>query len=173
MRQIKLVLVSLLLMSTYTANAAPIEVEMDFNSNSWSGSFSFDGTSGQAWRYNSSLTVFALTALDIVFSGISNISWDESEWCSNCTPDRYGVVVDANGRAALFGTARDANTGRSWGTGISHRPNEIVGSFIGMRRFVGYDAQVEGSAVQVPEPGILALFGLGLAGMGFARRRKV
>jgi len=52
--------------------------------------------------------------------------------------------------------------------------NPVTGAAtnIGTLPFSGF-ANIEFSAVAVPEPSLIALFGLGLAGLGFARRRRL
>jgi len=85
-------------------------------------------------------------------------------------------VLDLSG--ALLMTL-DATSDRGF-LGFVAGPGEQVGSLIfrsgvdvaGFREAFGMD-NVAGVAISVPEPGTLALFGIGLFGMGLARRNKI
>ena len=85
-------------------------------------------------------------------------------------------VLDLSG--ALLMTL-DATSDRGF-LGFVAGPGEQVGSLIfrsgvdvaDLREGFGMD-NVAGVAISVPEPGTLALFGIGLFGMGLARRNKI
>jgi len=69
-----------------------------------------------------------------------------------------------------FTTATDLSTFAGWsGLGAIDSLSIIINS---TRDFLALDNLRYGTT-SVPEPGTLALFGLGLAGLGFARRRKL
>lgn len=48
----------------------------------------------------------------------------------------------------------------------------VLSDTCGTDQLCDYTIQVIGSTATIPEPGTLALFGLGLAGLGFARRKR-
>lgn len=62
---------------------------------------------------------------------------------------------------------------RELGTNLAYGVNWVFGDTLS--NYVSGDDGyiVRNAVVQAPEPGMLGLFGLGLAGLGFARRRKI
>ena len=69
--------------------------------------------------------------------------------------------------------AVDANLKILAGTSLNHTTGDVfatTGTTLVPRQFRGSLTYVGGTSV--PEPGTLALFCIGLAGLGFARRRK-
>lgn len=121
-----------------------------------------------------------ITSIEIEFDALSSIGTLPVETLFNFATDSGGVSI---GFTAQFGTTFD-------GTTITSTENDGQGiiNFSGSGfNFFSFDhmqgAQngfvIErlvvntGGVVSVPEPGTLALLGIGLFGMGLARRKKV
>lgn len=89
--------------------------------------------------------------------------------------DRAGNVIGAVQNEALgiefLGLVTDNNANSIAGLQFSLIGAEPAGFAIDNLRF-GYGDQVTPPPVGVPEPGTLALLGLGLAGLGFSRRKR-
>ena len=92
--------------------------------------------------------------------------------------DGYGVRTEFNPNqqhqgwpGVLYG-GMGLNATINPGWLISINPMNGMSNFIGPTGFAGITGLTETATVGVPEPGTLALFGLGLVGLGFARRRK-
>jgi len=119
-------------------------------------------TTGFSFYYTSSLeaVVRVWSGLDATGDLLAELFLD-AQYTDNCTGDPSGDYCNWTPVGVLFeGTAFSIDFG-----GTANR--------------VGFDDITFGSNrpggpdVDVPEPGTLALLGLGLAGLGFARRRRV
>lgn len=98
------------------------------------------------------------------------------------TDGGFNVGVDPNGPAGTMGTAEwavsmAATSLNAIGIGVmpnfAHGPDSFALMATNFSTFSGAIATKIATELQVPEPGTLAIFGLGLAGLGIARRRKV
>jgi hypothetical protein len=180
-----------LLMSAMAADAVPVTVDFTVTSNdvsnpSWergvmgSGYFTFDDglmpVSGNGLVGN---PILGLPTLDLFFNWFG-VSFDETTAKIATLSFTDGVLsnwtIGGNYSPATCGFLRYACTS----SGGSAPDFDAVGS--GGLAFT--DAQhaglaygpvqwsVRGAGTAVPEPGTLALFGLGILGLGFVRRRR-
>ena len=180
-----------LLMSAMAADAVPVTVDFTVTSNdvsnpSWergvmgTGYFTFDDglmpVSGNGLVGN---PILGLSTLDLFFNWFG-VSFDETTAKIATLSFTDGVLsnwtIGGNYSPATCGFLRYACTS----SGGSAPDFDAVGS--GGLAFT--DAQhaglaygpvqwsVRGAGTAVPEPGTLALFGLGILGLGFVRRRR-
>jgi hypothetical protein len=165
------------LMLPIAANADPITYDILWTGtlgNTMTGVFVYDSSAaadGFVRDRDGDLSSLELTSADYALSWIWNMnSTDPFNFnfivASELFPDG-GIIGSTeaqwwNGAGAGIGLGVQGNDGRIFLT-IDGRPTEMTASLAVTLR-----------AVPVPEPGTLALFGLGLglAPIGFARRRK-
>lgn len=149
-------------------------------------------TSGQVISINPSSTDVAASratsAMKFTFSSaVNSIGFEVGDWATCCWPSRLYISFDGGapilvGESTVYGdqflTSGTANVfvGAIDDTG-SFTTVEFWGDGLGEALYAGgtirYAAVAEGSLPPaVPEPGVVAIFGAGLAGLGFARRRR-
>jgi len=187
----QLVAVLALLMSAMAADAVPVTVDFTVTSNdvsnpSWergvmgTGYFTFDDglmpVSGNGLVGN---PILGLPTLDLFFNWFG-VSFDETTAKIATLSFTDGVLsnwtIGGNYSPATCGFLRYACTS----SGGSAPDFDAVGSgglaFTDAQRaglaYGPVQWSVRGASTAVPEPGTLALFGLGILGLGFVRRRR-
>ena len=163
------------LMLAGPADASIVPVALQFDNPSWSGTVSFEDTTGEPWSLDLALAAFEIAGMTIS-DGVH--TWTEDELVPPSFPPDGGLLVDANGRAALFVNAIDTSTGASLSSSISTSSSLFTDSglqsfidepfeFLSQSTYIGFV-----SAVSVPSTLLLVASGLmGLSGVAWRRRR--
>jgi hypothetical protein len=154
-----------------------VPVTLQFTNPTWSGTVSFDDTTGQPWSVVSSMTAYEIADMSIS-DGVTTFTEDELN--PAFVPPTGGVILDPNGRAALWiGLVTDVPTTIELRSSIDFgSDSSISGSTLisGVDDLVFsrsvYIGSVAAAAVSVPKT--LLLVGAGLMGLGCAawRRRR-
>lgn len=168
------------------AHAATFQITYDTTPNAaidgpivGTGTFSYDGAAAAGSFLLSDLTGVSFSATftgGVTFSGPPFDPADQSLIGIDVTDVGGGVFQ-------LIFTGQSAGTNGSLdiitATGaLSHQPSDLLGGNAGMRLYFANDSTTGLSAFgdylvtsAVPEPATLALFGMGIAGIGLARKR--
>jgi hypothetical protein len=160
--------------------------------------FFWDGTNELLQSGNGNLTCISC-GIEYAEGTLGNsLLWDAGRRIIDVSTDgAWNVGVDPNGGPGLVGTsewavANEASVVNAIGIAVipdfAHGPDSfsiVAGDFDDFEDSLklklakelgpgpGCDEETTCNPDDIPEPGTLALFGLGLAGLGFARRRKV
>ena len=152
MRKLKLIIAALFLISPFAANADPILT------GEWEGEWSGSGITA----------LFDMTIDQEADGSITGyFDWTCTSGITCSGTEFFAGVFDASTLIWNFAT-----------TGFVDAVNLGPATYVAWVASDGYSMMgtdtsgSKWSAVRVPEPGTLALFGIGLLGLGLARRRK-
>ena len=185
MRKLKIILAAFFLISPFAANADLIEYNLAWtgsdNGYSGTGAFSFDDASaGDNLITASELISFVFTIFDPLSAPIHTylLANADSLFSFNFETDTEVIRTGAPGgfpseTAFLF---LDSVANAPYFAGYSFCGDFVVLSlddgFPCNNNYADTNGELMATRVSVPEPGTLALLGIGLFGMGLARRNK-
>lgn len=181
MRQIKLILAALFLISPFAANADPITLQVSQDCGPvTTAEFYFVGDSGGAtWDTQGGenpIGGWLTTIVSPTYSVATGPSDDMSFWVEHffgeiTSPVTINILF-WNGDPLTSLTVSAAYTRTGSGSMVLDCQSFTSDLCDGMayQSAADYD---RGDSVSVPEPGTLTVFGMGLLGLGLARRRKV
>jgi hypothetical protein len=167
-------LVAGVLLLAVPAQASIIPVTLQFTNPTWSGTVSFDDTTGQPWSVVSSMTAYEIADMSIT-DGVT--TWTEGELNPSFVPPTGGVILDTNGRAALWiGLATDMPTTielRSlidFGSDLSISGSTLLSGVDDLAFSRSF--YIGSVAAAVSGPGTLLLVAPGLMGLGSVAWRR-